>query len=96
MSSTCFAVVVADGLDVDVQQFHAVRGWRDRMGQRRDGGAHAFALDMDEQCPVVLIPMSVIVFAVPHWETARHSHKPPWLIRPRSRLVPVLERAVNP
>ncbi len=70
MSSKFFAVVVGDGPDVDAQRFQAVRGWRDRMGQRRDGGEHAFALDMDEHCPLVPSPTSVIVFAPPRQVTS--------------------------
>jgi hypothetical protein len=74
----------SDGLDVDAQRFQALRGWRDRMGQRQDGGEHAFALDMDEQCPAVPFPTSVIAFAVPPQVTPEgtalgavpYSHKP--------------------
>lgn len=51
-----FAVIVGDGPDVDAQRFQAVRGWRDRMGQCRDGGQHMLALDTDEQCPAVPTP----------------------------------------
>ncbi|MGZ8394922.1 MAG: hypothetical protein ACXWWJ_09155 [Nitrospira sp.] len=53
VSGKFLAVVVVDGPNVNAQRFQALPRWRDRMGQRRDGGEHSFALDMDEPYRVV-------------------------------------------